>query len=243
MWHREVPDICISRSIDRNPSVALGSRRRKLPGVGLHHLVFGRARYPCQRRGHRRPIRARNYQRLRDGTFGPDNSVTRQQFAKMIVKTLGLAVTGSEICPFIDVDTTPNPTDPYYPLPSPTNICSGNEPDLLGCISFIQKCNIYCNDSEQPRKRPRRSLRSRDRRASANFSQKSAMSHAFLTPIRKEARHHASAYSAVSANLYAFLPAAFTSYMARSASLIKSSASLPSFGKRAMPTLALTTGC
>ena len=52
---------------------------------------------------------------LADGTFGPDSPVTRQQFAKMIVKTLGLAVTGTEVCPFTDVDPTPNAADPNYP--------------------------------------------------------------------------------------------------------------------------------
>lgn len=50
-----------------------------------------------------------------DGSFRPDASVTRQQFAKMIVKTLGITVTGTEVCPFTDVDTTPNPLDPNYP--------------------------------------------------------------------------------------------------------------------------------
>ena len=34
-----------------------------------------------------------------DGTFGPGDPVTRQQFAKMIVKTLGYTVTGTEVCP------------------------------------------------------------------------------------------------------------------------------------------------
>jgi hypothetical protein len=48
------------------------------------------------------------------GTFRPDNSVTRQQFAKMIVKALGLTVTGAEICPFTDV-VAQTGTDPFYP--------------------------------------------------------------------------------------------------------------------------------
>ena len=43
-----------------------------------------------------------------DGSFKPDASVTRQQFAKMIVKTLGIAVTGTEVCPF--PMSTPRPT-------------------------------------------------------------------------------------------------------------------------------------
>lgn len=47
-------------------------------------------------------------------TFGPNNPVTRQQFAKMIVKSLALPVTGSEVCPFVDVATAIG-TDPLYP--------------------------------------------------------------------------------------------------------------------------------
>ncbi len=50
-----------------------------------------------------------------DGTFGPDNLVMRQQFAKMIVKALGLPVTGTEICPFRDVGGGMDPRDPFYP--------------------------------------------------------------------------------------------------------------------------------
>jgi hypothetical protein len=49
-----------------------------------------------------------------DGTFRPDDPVSRQQFAKMIVKTLGLTVTGSEVCPFTDVAAQIG-TDPFYP--------------------------------------------------------------------------------------------------------------------------------
>ena len=50
-----------------------------------------------------------------DGTFRPHNTVIRQQFAKMIVKVLGLTVTGDEVSPFTDVvEDTPS-TDPFYP--------------------------------------------------------------------------------------------------------------------------------
>jgi hypothetical protein len=49
-----------------------------------------------------------------DGTFRPDDPVTRQQFAKMIVKSLKLTVTGTEVCPFTDVATQIG-TDPFYP--------------------------------------------------------------------------------------------------------------------------------
>jgi len=50
----------------------------------------------------------------KDGGFHPDAPVTRQQFAKMIVKTLGLPVTGAEICPFNDVAVQTG-ADPFYP--------------------------------------------------------------------------------------------------------------------------------
>lgn len=49
-----------------------------------------------------------------DGGFHPDAPVTRQQFAKMIVRTLGLPVTGAEICPFNDVAVQTG-ADPFYP--------------------------------------------------------------------------------------------------------------------------------
>lgn len=49
-----------------------------------------------------------------NGNFGPDDPVTRQQFAKLIVKTMDLSVTGSEECPFTDV-LEQTGSDPYYP--------------------------------------------------------------------------------------------------------------------------------
>lgn len=50
-----------------------------------------------------------------DGTFRPDDQMTRQQFAKVIVKALGLAATGDEICPFRDVKHGLSVDDPFYP--------------------------------------------------------------------------------------------------------------------------------
>jgi hypothetical protein len=41
--------------------------------------------------------------------------MTRQQFAKVIVKTLGLTVIGNETCPFGDVRHGLSPGDPFYP--------------------------------------------------------------------------------------------------------------------------------
>ncbi|MCJ7796541.1 MAG: S-layer homology domain-containing protein, partial [Thermoleophilia bacterium] len=40
-----------------------------------------------------------------DGMFGPDKLVTRQQFAKMVVSTLGWPVSEGDGCPFLDVAT------------------------------------------------------------------------------------------------------------------------------------------
>lgn len=50
-----------------------------------------------------------------DGTFGPGNPVKRQQFAKIIVRALELAVSTSDICPFADVGSGMDPKDPLYP--------------------------------------------------------------------------------------------------------------------------------
>jgi hypothetical protein len=50
-----------------------------------------------------------------DGRFGPENAVTRQQFAKMIVLTMGYQVPSGIVCPFSDVTKTPNAADPFYP--------------------------------------------------------------------------------------------------------------------------------
>ena len=50
-----------------------------------------------------------------DGTFRPSGQMTRQQFAKVIVRTLGLTVTGDETCPFSDVGHGLSPGDPFYP--------------------------------------------------------------------------------------------------------------------------------
>jgi hypothetical protein len=48
-----------------------------------------------------------------DGTFRPAESVKRMQFAKMIVRTMGLAVSVTDICPFPDV--FPGPAGSLYP--------------------------------------------------------------------------------------------------------------------------------
>lgn len=47
--------------------------------------------------------------------FKPNDPVTRQQFAKMIVLTMGYGDVAAATCPFTDVDQTPNASDPLYP--------------------------------------------------------------------------------------------------------------------------------
>ena len=59
-----------------------------------------------------------------DGSFRPHDPVTRQQFAKMIVKLSGYPVTGAEVCPFSDVSKTPSAADPLYPA-SYVAVCAG----------------------------------------------------------------------------------------------------------------------
>jgi len=50
-----------------------------------------------------------------DGRFGPDDPVTRQQFAKMIVLALGIEVSPLQACGFRDVEPLPTTADPLYP--------------------------------------------------------------------------------------------------------------------------------
>ncbi len=50
-----------------------------------------------------------------DGTFRPEEPVSRQQFAKMIVKALRVSIGGTEVCPFPDVVGGMDPSDPLYP--------------------------------------------------------------------------------------------------------------------------------
>ena len=50
-----------------------------------------------------------------DGTFGPYDLVTRQQFAKMIVRALGYQVSPTAFSGFTDVMAQSDPNDPLYP--------------------------------------------------------------------------------------------------------------------------------
>ena len=50
-----------------------------------------------------------------DGSFGPYDQVTRQQFAKMIVLALGRSAAPVSACLFQDVSTASGSSDPLYP--------------------------------------------------------------------------------------------------------------------------------
>ncbi len=49
-----------------------------------------------------------------NGNFGPEDLVKRQQFAKMIVLTMGFQTTEDDVCPFKDVLPVDS-IDPLYP--------------------------------------------------------------------------------------------------------------------------------
>ncbi len=49
-----------------------------------------------------------------DGSFGPNQNITRQQFAKMIVLALALPVSDTSICPFQDVANEIGELYPYH---------------------------------------------------------------------------------------------------------------------------------
>ena len=84
-----------------------------------------------------------------DGTFGPGALVTRQQFAKMIVRTLGLPVSTADICPFTDVPSDDASPDPLYPdhyvaVCASNGITKGNQPgpDAFLSLSDITRAQV-----------------------------------------------------------------------------------------------------
>ncbi len=49
-----------------------------------------------------------------NGKFGPNDPLSRQQFAKILARAVELKITGTEVCPFRDVDDQLG-DDPFYP--------------------------------------------------------------------------------------------------------------------------------
>ncbi len=80
-----------------------------------------------------------------DGTFRPKELVTRQQFAKMIVLTLGLVVTEGDICPFSDVARSgPNDLYPdnYVAVCASNNITKGKTANTFDPYSNITRAQV-----------------------------------------------------------------------------------------------------
>jgi hypothetical protein len=80
-----------------------------------------------------------------DGTFGPETNVSRQQFAKMIVLTVGLPVSEADVCPFSDVeqggpgDLYP---DHYVAVAATHDITVGTSPGLFSPGNNITRAQV-----------------------------------------------------------------------------------------------------
>jgi hypothetical protein len=82
-----------------------------------------------------------------DGTFRPLDAVKRQQFAKVIVLSLGLPVSLSDVCPFPDVPSGLDPTDPLYPdhyvaVCAAHGITEGLTPTTFAPYNFITRFQL-----------------------------------------------------------------------------------------------------
>jgi hypothetical protein len=87
-----------------------------------------------------------------DGRFGPNELVTRQQFAKMIVRAVQYAVFTGDVCPFTDVATSypghyVDPNDPFYPdhyvaVAAQHHITVGITPTTFGPYQNIKMAQV-----------------------------------------------------------------------------------------------------
>ena len=82
-----------------------------------------------------------------DHTFRPADPVYRQQFAKMIVRHMGLAVAPSDVCPFSDVDDGLDPGDPLYAdhyvaVCAAHGITEGKTPSLFAPYDSISRFQL-----------------------------------------------------------------------------------------------------
>ncbi|OFW55865.1 MAG: hypothetical protein A2133_01125 [Actinobacteria bacterium RBG_16_64_13] len=77
-----------------------------------------------------------------NGNFGPDDPVSRQQFAKMIVLTGGYPVSESDVCPFLDVvksDATSFYPDNYIAVCAAHGITTGKTATMFDPYSGITR--------------------------------------------------------------------------------------------------------
>jgi hypothetical protein len=87
-----------------------------------------------------------------DGNFGPNNRVTRQQFAKMIVRALSYPVSPGDDCRFWDVEKSTadyyvDPDDPLYPdhyvaVAELHGITKGQTPSTFAPYYGIMLCQV-----------------------------------------------------------------------------------------------------
>lgn len=83
-----------------------------------------------------------------DGSFRPDSPVTRQQFAKMIAKTMGYWVDDGQYCAFSDVATAGRDAqDPSYPAGYVTaiayhHVTEGRTPELFAPYDSITRAQL-----------------------------------------------------------------------------------------------------
>ena len=82
-----------------------------------------------------------------DGSFGPYNKVTRQQFAKMIVLALDYDVSPLLACSFKDVAALPGSSDPLYPggyiaACAAAGITVGKTPDTFAPYQQITRAQL-----------------------------------------------------------------------------------------------------
>ena len=82
-----------------------------------------------------------------DGSFGPYNKVTRQQFAKMIVLALDYDVSPLLACSFKDVAALPGSSDPLYPggyiaACAAAGITVGKTPDTFAPYEQITRAQL-----------------------------------------------------------------------------------------------------
>jgi hypothetical protein len=81
-----------------------------------------------------------------DGTFRPDNTLQRQQFAKMAVLTMGYAVASTDVCTFKDapqIDTT-NPLYPgsYVAVAAKNNTILGYPDNTFGFYGSVTRQQV-----------------------------------------------------------------------------------------------------
>jgi hypothetical protein len=80
-----------------------------------------------------------------DGRFGPSDPLFRQQFAKMIVLTIGLPVSESDICPFPDVAHSTPPSlypDHFVAVAAKKGITTGKTPSAFGPYDNITRAQV-----------------------------------------------------------------------------------------------------